>query len=223
MDEAEKRQVVRRIVAAYGTPLVRLYSRIRFLILHAEFLDEMGQYLPESGLVLDIGCGYGLSALYFATQFPQLKIRGMDVNPRRIKMAQEAAARLGLENVEFHAQDAAEFVCDEAIEGAYMLDLIHHVRQESVRHLFEPIAQHMSPGRRLVVKDIEPRPLHRLAYVWLMDKMMDYRAPLHYWSSPAVQELLRSLGFDVYRHSVLDHLPSPHVVYIAVKKEGSSG
>jgi len=217
-EDSEKKATVRRIIRSYDAPLARLYSAIRFFILHYRFLDEIGQYLPSSGLVLDVGCGYGLSAQYLAAMYPNLRIRAMDVNAMRIERAAEAARRMKLDNVEFRVGDAREFVCDEEIQGAFMFDLIHHIPQESVAPLIASLAAQMKPGCKLVIKDVEPRPLHKLIYVWLTDKMVDYRAPVHYWASADVRQLLDTLGFDVYRHSVLEHLPSPHVVYIATKR-----
>ena len=43
------------------------------------FLDEIGQYLPRGGRILDFGCGFGLFSLYFALRSPtcdlQLQLR----------------------------------------------------------------------------------------------------------------------------------------------------
>jgi len=134
-------------------------------------------------------------------------------------MAAKAARRMELTNVEFLVVDAREFVCGEPVEGAYMLDLVHHIPADTVGRLIASIADHMHAGSRLVIKDVEPRPLHKLIYTWLLDKFVDYRAPVHYWTAADVQHLLHSLGFTVYQHNVLAHLPSPHIVYISTKDE----
>ncbi|MBI2161034.1 MAG: hypothetical protein HYU25_11790 [Candidatus Rokubacteria bacterium] len=49
---------IRRIIGAYDDRVVRAYCWARFWILRQRLLDEIGQYLPESGEVLDIGCGF---------------------------------------------------------------------------------------------------------------------------------------------------------------------
>ncbi len=85
--DARKKTILRDIIGAYDKRLARLYARFRFLILHHRFLDEIGQYLPDSGVVLDVGCGYGLSAQYFAALYPDLQIHAMDLNTHRIAMA----------------------------------------------------------------------------------------------------------------------------------------
>jgi 2-polyprenyl-3-methyl-5-hydroxy-6-metoxy-1,4-benzoquinol methylase len=78
---------VKRIIRAYDDPIVRAYCWARFGILRQRFLDEIGQYLPEAGPVLDIGCGFGLFSLYYAATGPRRLLRGLDLDTRRIALA----------------------------------------------------------------------------------------------------------------------------------------
>src|SRR5437867_11616775 len=71
---------VRKIIGAYDDPVVRAYCWARFWILRQRFLDEIGQYLPAEGPVLDLGCGFGLFSLYYAATGPRRLLRGIDVN-----------------------------------------------------------------------------------------------------------------------------------------------
>ena len=68
-----RREVIARVIAAYDDPIIRAYAWGRFLILRQRFLDEIGQYLPDEGRILDIGCGFGLFSLYYAQLFPGYK------------------------------------------------------------------------------------------------------------------------------------------------------
>ena len=206
--------VVRRIVQAYDDPLVRAYSVVRFTILRQRFLFEIGQYLPSSGCVLDVGCGFGLFALYFAIRRPAIRVVGFDFNEYRIDLARRAAARLGVQNAEFRVADASAFRPNEQISAAYMLDLIHHIPPASVQPLLTAIAAQLHPGGRLLVKDVESARSPKLAFTWLLDKMMDFRAPVRYWAPDEVQPLLESLDFEVFQHRMIDYLPYPHILYI---------
>lgn len=213
--------VVRGIVEAYDDPLVRVYSAARFMILRQRFLFEIGQYLPRAGRVLDVGCGFGLFALYFATRLPAVRVIGFDLNEYRIDLARRAAARLGVQNAEFHVGDASTLQLSDPISAAYMLDLIHHIPVTSVRALMATIAANLSPGGRLLVKDIESVRSPRLVFTWLLDKMMDFRAPVRYWAPDEVQPLLESLGFEVFQHRMIDYLPYPHILYVSTLRSSS--
>ena len=105
-------ETVRSIIRAYDDPVVRAYCWVRFGILRQRFLDEIGQYLPDDGPVLDIGCGFGLSSLYYAASGPRRLLRGLDRSPRRIALARRAASRLGLDNVAYAEGDARNFKGD---------------------------------------------------------------------------------------------------------------
>jgi 2-polyprenyl-3-methyl-5-hydroxy-6-metoxy-1,4-benzoquinol methylase len=214
-------EALRLIVGAYDDTLVRAYCTVRFMILRQRFLFEIGQYLPPTGQVIDVGCGFGLFALYFATRFPALQIQGFDLSERRIETARRAAARLGVQNVTFHVGNAVDWRLDSPISAAYMLDLIHHIPEPSVEPLITTIASQLLPEGRLVIKDIEPVMSHKLAFTWLLDKVMDYKAPVRYWAPEEIQPLLESNGFDVHRHRMIDYLPYPHILYVGTRRRST--
>jgi 2-polyprenyl-3-methyl-5-hydroxy-6-metoxy-1,4-benzoquinol methylase len=207
-------ETVGNIVRAYDDPVIRLYCRVRFGILRQRFLDEIGQYLPSSGVVLDIGCGFGLFSLYYAATGPGRYLRGIDVNARRIRLARGAAARLHIDNVSYEHGDARDFKGDGELAAAYMLDIVHHVPPATVPPLLAALRRSLAPGGRLLVKDVDRRPLAKRWFTWALDKAMAPSAPVHYWAAEDLGQLLSANGFRVYRHLMVDVLPYPHVLYI---------
>jgi 2-polyprenyl-3-methyl-5-hydroxy-6-metoxy-1,4-benzoquinol methylase len=209
-----RNETIRRIIRAYDDPVIRLYCWARFGILRQRFLDEIGQYLPASGPVLDIGCGFGLFSLYYAATGRGRFIRGIDVNARRIAIARRAAARLGIENVAYEVGDARDFKGDGEFVAAYMLDIVHHVPAGSVPPLLAALRRCLPPGGRLLVKDVDSRPLPKRWFTWALDKAMAPAAPVRYWSADELTQALGSSGFRVYRHLMVDFLPYPHILYV---------
>src|SRR5262245_59976414 len=143
---------IRSIVRAYDDPVVRAYCWARFLVLRQRFLEEIGQYLPASGAVLDIGCGFGLFSLYYAATAPGRFVRGLDLSARRIATARRAARRLGLDNVTYELGDARDFKGDTEVAAAYMLDIVHHVPPATVPTLLAQLRRCLPPGGRLLVR-----------------------------------------------------------------------
>jgi len=213
-----------QVTQCYHHWLVRLYCRIRFVILHQRFLREIGQYLPPQGRVLDIGCGFGLFALCFAGVRPGRTIYGIDLNASRIEMARRAAAELGLENVAFDHIDATALRLDEPFDAAYLLDIVHHIPPDTGRPLLEQIHARLDDaGGCLIIKDITTRPAYKRWFTWWLDKLMDYRTPVHYWPLDELHALLEDIGFRVRVHEMLDYLPYPHVLYVCTKRPAASG
>ena len=209
---------LRKIVRAYDDPLVRAYCWARFAIVRQRFLDEIGQYLPASGTVLDIGCGFGLFSLYFAATTPGRLVRGVDLDHKRIGMARRAAARLGLDNVVYEEGDARDFKGDSPVSAAYMLDIVHHVPRDAVPPLLRQLHRAVAPGGLLMVKDVDTRPTAKRWFTWALDKLMDPRAPVRYWSGDELAGALGDAGFMVRRHLMVDILPYPHILYVCTRQ-----
>ena len=214
-DAGSPRFLLRRIVASYDSVPVRIYSRIRFSILRQVFLEEIGQYLPREGRVLDIGCGFGLFSLYFASLAPGCRLTGVDRDARRIGFAQESARRLGLDNAEYHVGDAPQWSAAGPFDAVYLLDLIHHLPVEEVEGFLVKLRGQLSERGVLVVKDVEDRPRWKMAFTLLLDRLMVGREPIHYWPADEFCALLERLGFEVVRHRMRDFLPYPHILYVA--------
>jgi len=173
-----RNDTIRRIIRAYDDPVVRAYCWARFWILRQRFLDEIGQYLPATGAVLDIGCGFGLFSLYYAATAPGRFVRGLDVDARRIGIARRAAARLGLDNVVYEEGDARDFKGDAEVAAAYMLDIVHHVPPSAVPRLLAGLRRALPPGGRLLVKDVDTRPAPKRWFTWVLDRAMAPRTPV---------------------------------------------
>ena len=176
-----------------------------------EFLERCNL---SGGSVLDVGCGFGLFSLYYASIHPELSLLGVDRDGRRIDLARRAAAKLQLRNVAYELGDATALGERGPIDAAYMLDIVHHVPEGAVRSLLERLHASLRPGGRLLVKDVDTRPRHKRWFTHALDRLMDPRAPIRYWSSEELGALLQDVGFRVRRHLMVDVLPYPHVLYV---------
>ena len=216
-----RNDAVRNVIAAYDDPVVRAYCRVRFLILRQRFLDEIGQYLPTHGVILDIGCGFGLFSLYYASVAPGRSLRGLDLDSERIRMARGAALKLGLGNVTYEAADARDFKGTGRVSAAYLLDIVHHIPPETVPAVLSQLYDCLEPGGYLLVKDVDVKPAWKRIFTWVLDKAMAPATPVRYWSCDELTEALERVGFRVRRHQMVDLLPYPHVLYVC-QKAGSA-
>jgi 2-polyprenyl-3-methyl-5-hydroxy-6-metoxy-1,4-benzoquinol methylase len=208
------RESRRRVISAYDDRITRAYCWGRFGILRQRFLDEIGQYLPEGGRVLDLGCGFGLFSLYYASVRPGIEIEGLDLNPKRIAMARTAAKKLGLANVRYDVGNVMDFRGGVSYDAAYMLDIVHHIPEETVKPLLEQVAKTLPAGGLLIVKDVDRLPAYKRWFTHALDWVMDPKTPVHYWGGEELQALLEEVGFRVRRHLMVDILPYPHILYV---------
>ncbi|MEL6343839.1 MAG: hypothetical protein AAFV53_11950, partial [Myxococcota bacterium] len=55
----EHQNIKNLVINSFDNTLIKAYCTIRFRIMNMRILEEVGQYLPEDGHILDIGCGFG--------------------------------------------------------------------------------------------------------------------------------------------------------------------
>lgn len=214
----QRRQYLSRIVKVYPSLILRQYCRIRLLIIGPRFLNVIGQYLPERGNVLEIGCGFGLSGLYFSGFHPERIIHGYDLNEKRVETANAVAQALELANARFTVGDAARLNLEQKFDAAYAVDIIHHLPREAVPEFLEGIYQCLQPGGRFLIKDVDNTPAYKRWVSWITDRVMTgLDEPIYYWPVGELKAALRKAGFTVYTHPMPDILPYPHVLYICVK------
>lgn len=212
-----KRELIARIISAYSG-IIKLYTIIRFRIIHLRFLEEIEQYLPEEGTILDLGCGFGLFSLFMAACNPRAHVIGVDINRRRLQIAQGAAQKLGITNVSFIHHDLRAWSPDRTIAGAYALDIFHHLPIASGNQLFRDLFDHLEPRGKFLLKDIDATPRAMLLFTWLLDFLMSPRDHFYYRSSSAWQRELAGIGFaPIYLHYLWDILPYPHILLICDK------
>ena len=205
------------VIRAYESWLVRAYCIARFRIIRGRFLEEIGQFLPREGRVLEVGCGFGLFSLYYAVRFPRLEVDAFDLDEHRIDMARVAARNLAVRNARFSVADARDLDVDQVYDGIYLLDLVHHIPPDAARSLLALLVDRLAPGGALVVKDVDTRPRLKMAFTWLLDVAMTKGERPDYWSHQELTAYLEDLGLDVFRHTMTDSLPYPHLLYVAIK------
>jgi SAM-dependent methyltransferase len=211
------RQAIGKIVRALP-PLERVYSLVRFSILRPKLLSVMDLLLSAEGRILDVGCGFGLFAAYFGQTHPRRHIVGVDPDARRIGIARQVAASLGLRDHAFVVGDVRAAPLEGLFSGAYVLDVMHHLPRGDQRRVLERLRNLLVPGGILLVKDITTEPRYGLLFTQALDRVMvGWDEPLSYRHHHEWGEMLTDLGFKVRMVRVPDVLPYPHVVIAATR------
>lgn len=84
----------------YEAPVVGACRSAPAALRNREAIAEvLGEWLPESGLVLEIASGTGEHAVYFAERFPQLEWQPSDLHPDALESIAAWRAKAGRPNV----------------------------------------------------------------------------------------------------------------------------
>ena len=115
--------------------------------------DVLKEWLPASGLVLEIASGSGEHGVYFAERFPALEWQPSDVHPDALSSIAAWRDESGLPNLKAPlALDAAssDWPIDRA-DAVLSINMVHISPWESALGLLDGAARLLGPGAPLIL------------------------------------------------------------------------
>jgi 2-polyprenyl-3-methyl-5-hydroxy-6-metoxy-1,4-benzoquinol methylase len=210
----KKKKAMKMVIEAQESVVTRAYSKVRFGIIDINILTLLCQHLGDRRKILDVGCGYGLLGLYLGILNRGVEYVGYDLDSRRIELAGRAAERLGLRNVAFYQRDARDLEPENEFEAIMMVDLLHHIDDESKKELLSACARHVGQGGRLIIKDVTTRPLRKLAFTWVLDVLVTRGFRMWYWNEKEFRDVLQKHFLQTNVFPITHRLPYPHILYV---------
>ncbi|MEA2070007.1 MAG: class I SAM-dependent methyltransferase [Asgard group archaeon] len=178
-------------------------NNIELSVFH-EFLE----YLPEKGLVLDVGCGAGIPFTKFISK--KSKVIGVDISKKQIELAKKHVPE-----GTFLCMDMLNinFPCD-SFDGIVCIYTIIHVPSEKHSNLLKKFQKILKPGGYLFISLSKDKHTN-IEKDWFGAEM--------FWSSLDISSyyaILKEKGFEIIQNKELpDSLGSNDVHFIIAKKK----
>jgi MPBQ/MSBQ methyltransferase len=190
---------IARLTPADLAPVDEFHVRGR-----AATVELASSLAPQRGLrVLDVGCGLGGSARYFASEYG-CRVTGIDLTAEYVEVASALAKLVGLEGqVDFRHASALQMPFGD---GAFDLVWTEHVQMNiaAKRAFYAEIARVLAPGGRFAFHDVfqGEGELH-FPVPWAEDPAINFLAP-----PGEVRSMLQDLGLtiQVWEDKSLDSL-----------------
>jgi MPBQ/MSBQ methyltransferase len=153
---------------------------------------ELTTIRPDTHLI-DIGCGIGGPARYFATEFG-CRVMGIDLTPEYIDSARKLPEMMGLSDlVSFDVGDAAELPYDdEAFDMAWALNVTMNI--EDREKFYTGVRRVLKPGASFGISELGRGPGGEPYYplTWARDPSYSFLLP-----PDEMRRVLESCGFRV--------------------------
>ena len=202
---------VRRLYAHLNVS-VRLYAKLRWRLCPFEAIER---YVPESGIILDVGCGYGILSNLIAVRGKKRYVTGVDLSPKRIRVAQSTVQ--GRKNIRFVEQDANDLVL-EPCDAVIMSDFLHHIPPDVAQRLLVKISERLVQGGLLIIQDVDSKPRWKSWVTVGIDRTMNIGKKLYHRPHAELHRVLEDIGFCVESYPVHKDLPLSDVLFLCRKR-----
>jgi ubiquinone/menaquinone biosynthesis C-methylase UbiE len=174
-------------------------------------LQSIKSWLNGTSVLLDVGCGTGVYATALASKHKT--IVGSDISPQMVARGLSRAKRLGLDNIHFVVNDAANLPFrDDVFDLAYSVNLFHHmVDKKKIKNGFSEEIRCTKPTGHILVFELNPNSLGWSREVIpriVRDFVYLLLFPLHQHVTDNIEDDTRMIGIS----ELLDGLKNTKVV-----------
>ena len=128
----------------------RMFARFKMRL--DPMFPRLGDFLPEEGKVMDIGCGFGVAAAWILARSEKLRVVAIEpdedrVTTARFVLGERGSVREGMAPDDLPTMEAAAVVC---------LDVIHHLDDAGLAATLSHVRACLVPGGKLVLRATVP-------------------------------------------------------------------
>lgn len=154
-----------RVLRRYrqSPPSIRFYAWYRWCV---SPFSEVVEIIPPSGLVVDMGCGFGLLANSIRERHPATQVLGIDIDERRINYARQSALNDNL--LSFMACDWFTLP-NRNVSAFVFMDVLHHLSAKMQHEVLEFCALRLAVGGSIIIKDVDTSPYWKYSCNWIFD------------------------------------------------------
>lgn len=173
----------------------RIFARIKRRV--DPMFSELTGLIGQPSVVLDIGCGFGVTAAWMLSAKPDISIYGADPDPERARIAGRIVGPCG-KIYEAGAPDLPDFKVRADL--VLMIDMVHYLSDAQLSATLQKLYKNLQPGATLLIRAT----IVSGTRVPLLRKIENLRNRLthtktYYRSTEQIQNILAKNGFVLCR------------------------
>ncbi|RME58676.1 class I SAM-dependent methyltransferase [Candidatus Parcubacteria bacterium] len=185
--------------------------------------ERLLPYVPEQGVFLDVGCGFGIWAFTMALYRPRAYILGCDPDERKIQAVQALVPPRDRGRVQFQIA-SAESIRYPAARLISFIDVLYLLPEVVQEEILVHAVQALERGGRLLVKEMDTQPAWKVRWNWLQETLVvgllrwTYGQPVFHFRCRSVwEDLLKKMGLKVTSLRMDQGYPYPHLLIVGEK------
>lgn len=174
--------------------------------------QSLVRFLPDSGVLVDFGCGYGAFLRHVVSSRPHLRVLAIDIEPERVETA---SGWFEGTRVEWRVGNAVPAVQADAIA---LVDVLYLLAPPDQRRLLAECAKALAPRGVLLIKTMARHPRWKALWNDLQDLIAVRLFGLHGAVQPqrvslrSLRQTLHELGMRVDVFDLGRGYLHPHVL-----------
>lgn len=193
----------------------RLFVRARRMLTP---VTAIVAHIPDTGAVLDVGCGHGLFTFALAHAYPRRRFLGVDPSPAKLAVAERVGRHVP--NTTFR-NCPVEAVAGEKFSVILILDVLYLLPPEQKRAMLRSCRALLAPGGVLILKTNDTAPAWKYEVARAQERLMTGAGftmgtgALHFLSRAQNAALLEETGFQPVAYPLRHWTPYPHLLFVA--------
>lgn len=197
--------------------LTKLYLRIKLRI--CPFL-QMEEFFPQSGKIVDLGCGNGLFSFILKLGSPSREIVGFDLDEKKIAVAKQT--QKAFSNIEFEIGNIVEMGYPEG-DVFTLIDVLYLIPFREQEKILEKCYSTLKKDGLLIIKEMDTRPAWKYGWnlfqeTWAVKMVgLTLGEKFYFKSKEEYSRILTSIGFTVDSVKLDKGYWYPHILYLCKK------
>ena len=171
----------------------RVFARMKMLI--DPMFKELDKYVQNPRKIIDIGCGYGIPAVWLLEIHPEAKVYGLEPDEERVLIANRVVGSRGCVEVG-RAPDLPHV--EGKVDTVIMLDMLHYISDEELPIALRRIYDKMETGGTLLIRATVPSDIKVPWKRWIESLSLRFtHTPERFRSEKEIAGFMSSADFTV--------------------------